>query len=173
MKRTRENFTLDDLQSLVRADEGGCLLWVGAASDGKRPMIWIDGASVSARRVIYELARGPIPEGYRIGVKCRKELCVCPDCLVARTTSQSLRGINRDEAFRRKISATKRAASSLTPEIVAEIRCSPLNNVHLGRQLGMPHQTIAKIRHQEIWKDYTSPFAGLGARKTSRVGARA
>lgn len=163
MKLTTENFTLDELNARVIEDDG-CLLWTGATSDGKRPAIWIDGKLRSARRVIYELIKGPIPEGKRVGVRCKKDLCVCPECLVARTVSQSLRGLKRDEAFKRKISATKRAKSVITPELVQLIRCSPLNNVHLGRELGMVHQTIAKIRNGKIWKDHTSPFSGLGAR---------
>lgn len=162
MTLTTEAFSLQDLHARVR-EEDGCLIWTGDKKDGTRPIIWIDGKSKPARRVLYEIVRGPIRGQKRIGVRCGNPLCLHPDHLIARDRPSELRGTTRDAAFKAKIATTKRANSRFTPELVAQIRASDLNNCALGRELGINHQTIAKIRRGEIWKSYSSPFAGLGA----------
>ena len=162
MSLKTETFTLSDLEGRVRED-GDCLVWTGSASDGRRPMIWIDGRSLGARRLVYTLVHGPIKQGRRIGVKCDNELCLNPEHLVAKFRSQETKGKPRDAAFKAKVAAGKRANSALTPDLINLVRTSPLNNCALGREIGLNHQTIAKIRRHEIWKNYSSPFAGLGA----------
>ncbi len=146
-------------------EEGDCLLWPGnTTADGARPKVWLAGKSVPLRRALWEEMHGNLKRGERVGVDCKTLLCVARSHLVITTRSQELKGIRRDASFGAKIAATKRAKSRFTPEIVEAVRSSSLNNVALGKELGMNHQTIARMRRHEIWKTYSTPFAGLGAR---------
>lgn len=148
-------------------EEGDCLLWGGATSAGGLPRVWKDGLSTSLRRLLWIEKHGEIPSDVRIGVKCRVDLCVAPAHLVIRDRCDELKGTRRSQAFKAKIAAAKRSKSRFTPEFIAMIRGSLLNNCALGREIGLDHRIIAKIRNHEVWKDYTAPLSGLGAWRAS------
>lgn len=145
-------------------EEGDCLLWQGALSVDGVPRFFMNGQSVSLRRLLWVERHGELSPKVRIGVKCRAQRCVEPKHLVIRHRSEDIKGLRRSPAFKAKIAATKRAKSRFTPELIASIRSSPLNNSALGRELGLNQAVIAKIRNHEVWKDYTSPMFGLGER---------
>lgn len=145
-------------------EEGDCRIWQGATSADGRPRVWTGDASLPLRRVIWEAMHGTIVGDIRIGAKCGCPRCVEPAHLFISTRSRELRGLKRSPGFGAKVAAGKRANSNITPELVAIIRSSDLNNSALGREIGMNHRIVSKIRNHEIWRDYSTPFAGLGAR---------
>ena len=57
-----------------------CWLWTGSASGGYGTMA-VHGVVNRAHRVVYELLRGPIPDGMVLDHLCRVTLCVNPDHL--------------------------------------------------------------------------------------------
>lgn len=56
----------------------GCWLWTGAKTTTGYGSVWLDGRSVKAHRVAYELLVGRIPDGLTIDHLCRVRLCVNP-----------------------------------------------------------------------------------------------
>jgi hypothetical protein len=54
--------------------------------------------------------------------------------------------------------------AKLNPERVHEIRSTDVSAAELAQRFGVTPETINQVRAHKIWRDYSSPFAGLGAR---------
>jgi hypothetical protein len=144
-------------------EDGDCLIWQGAyTSTGGRPRIYIGRKWLALRNLLWVEKNGQPKKGHRIGVSCGTDGCI--EHLVSRGRSAELKGIRRSVSTKAKIAASKRAKSAYTPEFIAMVRESPENHLVLAEKLGMHYQTISRIRNHDVWKDYTNPFAGLGAR---------
>ncbi len=73
----------------IRFRKHGCWIWVGPVSerDGYGT-IKVEGRMRAVHRFVYEMHRGPIPEGLTIDHLCGEQLCVNPSHMeaVARNT---------------------------------------------------------------------------------------
>lgn len=63
--------------------ESGCWEWVGCKNHRGYGLFFADGKLRIVHRVIYERAKGAIPDGFAIDHLCRKRDCVNPDHLEA------------------------------------------------------------------------------------------
>jgi len=78
-----------------------CLLWRDAVDRGYG-RIFVDGRSLRAHRVVWELVHGPIPEGLTIDHLCRVRSCCNPDHMEVVTLAENNR---RARLFRPAIAA--------------------------------------------------------------------
>jgi len=69
----------------------GCWEWTGAKQRGGYGHLSIDGRSIGAHRVVFELLKGPIPAGLDLDHLCRNPGCVRPDHLEPVTRQVNLR----------------------------------------------------------------------------------
>ena len=68
---TQISFTVDPIF--------GCHLWTGkVSSTNGRPIIWRGRTPVSAHKVAYEQAFGPVDNGLVLDHDCRRPMCVNP-----------------------------------------------------------------------------------------------
>lgn len=150
---------------LKRTEEAGdCLEWTGYALKGRFPQWRIGGVFWVVRRLIWLLTRGPLKPGMQVNVKCRNELCVHPDHLVARTKAIAQRGIPIPEDRRVRIAMAKRKRSKLTIEQVREIRASDEQGKVLDERYGLTPGYASRIKLGQAWKDHANPFSGLERR---------
>lgn len=71
-----------------------------------------------------------------------------------------------DQVRSAKIAATKRAQmAKLTIEQVREIRQRTTTIVQAAEKYGVHPSKISLIRRHQIWREHSTPWAGLGARK--------
>lgn len=84
--------------------ENGCWEWVGGLNSNGYGKMKLGKASAGAHRVVYEMHRGPIPEGLHLDHLCRKPDCVNPDHLEPVT--------NRENMMRGENFAAKNAAKT-------------------------------------------------------------
>lgn len=94
----------------------GCWVWTGS-KNAKDYGHFADGngGSVPAHRASYEMAVGPIPDGYQIDHLCRNHSCVRPEHLQAVThTENQLRGVAFSGMNARKTHCVN--GHELTPE---------------------------------------------------------
>lgn len=161
--KTIKEITLDDLHART-IEEGDCLLWAGHATHGKHPQWRVGGKLYPARRVVYEMAHGYVPKKLQIGTTCGCALCVCPDHLVARSRSAVQRGKPLALERKLKIAKAKRAKSALSIDDVRAIRASTAPGVEIDAQYGFSAGFASRIRLGQVWRDYATPWAGLGAR---------
>lgn len=74
-----------------RADkETGCRIWSLFVTQTGRPIIRVNRTPVSARKIVYELHNGPVPEGYGVVATCRCAGCIEPKHLEAKPRNEIL-----------------------------------------------------------------------------------
>lgn len=140
----------------------GCAVWLGTAHLGQFPqMRWGNKAS-SARRVIYEMLRGPIQEGWQVGVRdtCHC-LCVAPEHLVQRSRGKAGIGHPVKLTTKIKIAEARRRDSKLDISTVAAIRSSDEPGTVLAQQHQVSVSIVSRIRRGDAWREYTGPWAAL------------
>lgn len=82
-RRSRDDRRLPLLQRFERRaspePNSGCWIWMGCFDSSGYGSIGIDGRTVGAHRVSYELHRGPIPDGLHLDhYRCQNRWCVNP-----------------------------------------------------------------------------------------------
>jgi hypothetical protein len=80
----------------TKIDFGECWLWLAAASHGYG-RVRMDGRTMAAHRVIWELLVGPIPAGLILHHRCDHKLCVNPDHLELMAQPGHAHGHNQRE----------------------------------------------------------------------------
>jgi hypothetical protein len=82
----------------IEPQPSGCWLWTGATTTGNGGHLYgclrTDGGTERAHRFVWELVRGPIPEGMVLHHRCGAKLCVCPDHLEPADPREHLREHN-------------------------------------------------------------------------------
>lgn len=107
-----------------------CWLWQGRL-DKKGYGGWdLNGRSVKAHRIAYEVYKGPVPPDKEICHACRNRRCCNPAHLFAGTHAENMR--------------TKRC--SLTQAQIELIKNSPLQQRELARVLGVHQSTVSRVR---------------------------
>lgn len=146
------------------AIDGDCWIWKYDAIDGKHPRICINGKVKTVRRIVWELAKGPIPKKKVLTCGCTNPLCVSPECIKLTTYSAIRNGVKKSAAARLNIARAKRQSSDVTIDDVRAIRASSSPNRDIDQAYGKSRGWAAAIRRGKLWVDVASPFAGLGSR---------
>ena len=147
---------------------GHHLEWRGALDTAGVPIMRRPGhRKISAvRRVIFEL-NGANPTGKLATYKCTSTTCLCHITLLTRKQLQirtaKITNYAKSPSCRMAIAKKRRETSKLTLEIVKEMRESAqtMTTREMGVAYGVSQNTAASILSHKIWKDYSSPFAGL------------
>lgn len=145
------------------SDDCDCLLWTGAHNHAGQPKI----RNTSARRIVWELASGPIPAGALVTTSCGHPGCLRPEHL--ELTNKALVAVaaaKRSDVLLRKSVANARAArastrASITEAIAREIRASSEMGVTLAERYGVSPSLVTLVRKNKAWKDYSNPWQGL------------
>ena len=157
--------TLQTLLGKCRED-ADCLLWTGSRSHSSGHPKYNDKA---ARRLVYELAKGPIPPGHYVTVTCDHAHCLEPTHLRLTTKSEiTAKAHNCPTVKAKKVVAcaiSNRKTGKLTMEKAREIRASDRTCDELALVYGVDRTLISKVRTNKAWRENcASPFQGLGAR---------
>lgn len=153
-------------------EQDGCWLWTGPITETGQPQASMrtpDGRkTLLVRRLVWRLAHPNCkPAGSNLWAyaACETERCVHPDHVRLRTRSSAMKNAEYSPLRNAKIAATKRAKSKLSQDVVREdILTSEETNVAVAARLGCNQSFIQKIRSGVARKEYSTPFAGLGAR---------
>ena len=115
---------------------GGCWIWSSATNTFGYGKFELDYKMVSAHRIAYELAKGPIPKGKYICHTCDNRRCVNPEHLYPGTAFQNAQDrINRGH----QSNGSKRR---LTKTQVVELR--------LLASAGVPFENLCKRFDREL-----------------------
>ena len=164
------NISIQDIKD--RTEEvGECWIWQQGTSNGL-PQMKVKGCACKlVRRIVVAIDGRPAEPGQPVAVTCGEKLCVNPKHLKPSTTRAVAKAAARKGAWKgqvrcAKIAAAKRAGANvkLTAEMVQIIRSSDEPGPALAKKLGVDRALIPRVRAGKAWKDYSNPFAGLGAR---------
>lgn len=158
-----------NLQTLLsRTDEiGDCLIWNGTISGTGYPIVHTADGCKLVRRLVFTLSGGVLKPRQPVVSTCADKRCIDPAHLRASTTAKvaqaaAKRGAYSTRARAAKIAAARRnGGAKLTEALAAEIRLSTESGPVLGARYGVNRSLISAIRSGKVWRDYSSPFAGL------------
>lgn len=150
-------------------EDGACLIWKGACCNG-HPAIRKAGKTSLVRRVVWEELNGEIPAGHIVRMTCECKKCIEPAHMVC-TTHQKLAkqmgalglmsGPVRSAAIAR---AKRKTHAILSDAAVADMRSGKEFGYVYAERHGVSAGHVSKIQKHKAWREFSSPFAGLGAR---------
>jgi len=153
-----------------RCDEvGECWIWKDAVGQHGYPIMRRrPGGCLLVRRVAVALDGRPAAVRQPVTCTCAEKRCCNPKHLKPSTPSAVGKAAAARGSFSSKPRAAKIAAGTpkadgakLTLEQVREIRASEDTGPVLAQRYGGNRSLIGGIRRGTVWKDYSSPFAGL------------
>jgi hypothetical protein len=114
-RRRQAGYSLEQMlmSGLVRDPKTGCLLW----RQGKRRVY--GAISISAPRLAWEIANGPIPEGMQVLHRCDEPRCCEPDHLFLGTAADNMADMRRKGRGRNQHTVTPKAPR---PQVLANTR---------------------------------------------------
>lgn len=68
-----------------------CWIWTGGATGHGYGAFWVDGKTLPAHRISYEMNVGPIPDGLHIDHLCKQTMCINPHHLEPVTLAENNR----------------------------------------------------------------------------------
>lgn len=118
----------------------GCWLWQGAIKSNGYGHLNIDGRTVGAHRVAYELHVGPVPEGMRVLHSCDVRRCVNPDHLHIGTAADN----SREMVERGRYKGPSRLDSEARVEIRRRLRAGETQR-SIAALYGVSQSTISNL----------------------------
>lgn len=153
-------------------DCAGCRIWQGGTNGGCTPTPKVrvtrdhSRESVSARRLMYELAFGPVKPGLRVTTTCESSLCIAPSHLKAAPRSEVSAKTHKNPANKarqiRALAAAHRPRGKLTMESARAIRARH-GETHraVAMEFGVSISLIAKVRANRAWVEFDDPGAWM------------
>jgi len=163
---------------LARTEDGGgdCRIWTGSNNGGAVPSpkvrykdengVWQHG---SVRRLVYEQHHGvKLSPHVLVTFTCESSLCIHPDHL-KRTGKGAVarKAMARPEVrmrHRRALEIVKQPLGKLDHDKARQIRNRRGEDAEeLAKEFNVSRSLVFKVWANRAWRDYSNPFAGLGA----------
>ena len=150
-------------------EDGDCLVWQRSCSNG-HPALRVGDKTKLVRRFLWEQGHGAIPAGGIVRMTCNTPKCVSPEHTELTTYRKLAKklgafGLMSGPVRSAAIARTKRKTQAkLTDAAVRDIRTSCETTIVLAARYGVAQAHVSKVRKHKAWRDFTSPFMGLGAR---------
>lgn len=151
-------------------EEGDCRLWTKAKDRQGNPLMRHGDNQHRVQNVIWKAAGNELPATHRLIMKCKNKDCILLEHMVRVDRTVPFKIAAAEGKWSGPARAAKLAKSArerigmFEPDDIIKIRASELTNVELANEYGCNKSSIAQIRRHLTYKDYSSPFAGLGAR---------
>ena len=135
---------------------GGCWVWTGAHNGrGYGTMGIREGGSQRmqyAHRLSYEMAHGPIPDGYEVCHRCDNPPCVKPEHLFIGTRQDNERDkMRKGRTLRGSAVATSKLTESVVLQIRAEAAAGTMQR-RLAERYSVSPMTISLIVRHKTWR---------------------
>ena len=129
----------------------GCRIWTGAVSSKGYGSIRINGKSLGAHRVAYELEKGPIPAGMMVCHHCDLPPCIEATHLYAGTNDDNMADMDKRNR-RASQSGSNNGNAKVAEEQVNLIRAASGSSEAVGKRFGIKGPTVRQIRSGATWR---------------------
>ena len=142
----------------MTVEEGQCRLWTGYMVNGS-PLINVNGAGTSVRRLVWREKHGPIAPNLLAHAQCGNPACVAAEHIVLMTAQEIAKKAAAAGAFstpqRRaaQSAAARRHAKKLNLELAREIRLSSDTSKVVAARYGISPSLVKKVRAGKAWAD--------------------
>lgn len=130
---TQPNSALDVWKHISVGADSECWIWNGRLTDRGYGSFDLQGHSVRAHRIVYELSYGPIPAGLEVLHSCGVRCCCNPAHLRVGTHAENM----------------KTRKGKFTQEQIEDIRASDAPQDELAYVYGVNQSTISRIRRHK------------------------
>jgi hypothetical protein len=159
--------TLETIHALC-VEYGDCWEWQRSLNSQKMPQTRHGGKIVSVRKLAYQLAGHKVKGKNVVFPTCNNRKCVNPAHIQQTSVAIFMREQNKlrvkSLTTKQKLSTIARKHSKLTPELVEQIRSGDKSQRQWARETGITQKTIWQAANGMTWKEYASPWSGLGQR---------
>jgi hypothetical protein len=151
----RDPLTVRLWQAILIGQEDDCWPWLAGRSQEGYGKIQDKGKTLVATRVVYELTKGPIPEGLGVCHSCDNPPCCNPKHLWLGTVKQN----THDAMHKNRLAKGERIASSkrTREEVLRIIELSKqgVRNIDIAKQLGCSEANVGFIVTGTSWRHLT------------------
>lgn len=161
-RRTVPDIGLDFLlERCTQCPDNGCLLWKGKMKD-HQPTFTLAAKQWKVRRVVWAMVNiHEARKSWVVGTTCEDDRCCHPDHLAQRKRNHHHIGTHRPISHRIRSAQAQRARGKLTLEAVTAIRSASGTLKEIAADFGVSIAWASRIRSQQVWRDYSSPFSQL------------
>ena len=99
-KPGRKPWSREKLEARAVRESSGCLVWQGAINSEGYGTVWHRDRTKLAHRLMWELTRGPVPEGLEVMHTCDVRACIAVDHLQLGTHAENLEDAKRKGRIR-------------------------------------------------------------------------
>ena len=130
----------------------GCWLWTAYLNEHGYGKLRVDGRSMNAQRVSWELHRDPVPDGVLVCHKCDVRCCVNPEHLFLGTDADN-HGDMKRKGRGVYWSGEKNGFSKLSNAEVSAIRQDSRPIRKIAPDYRISFSQVARIKARRFWKD--------------------
>lgn len=136
----------------IQAEGDGCWEWQRARNSRGYGILWVDGATQRTHRLVWEVARGPIPDGMCVLHRCDNPACNRPDHLFLGTQADNV--TDMVQKGRAAIGETN-GQSKITTDQVVEIRQryakGGVTQQELAEEYGVSRSGVSLVVNGRRW----------------------
>jgi hypothetical protein len=139
-----------------RPEPEACWPWTGAVNNAGYGKFQLDGRTLGAHKVAWQLINGPVPDGLFVCHRCDNPPCCNPAHLFLGTPAENTQDMHRKNRYPVRRGA-KHHKAKLTDQQVAEIRqrlqdaATPYSL--LAAEFGVSKSTIWRVARRLNWKE--------------------
>jgi hypothetical protein len=144
----------------------GCWLWTDAPDEDGYGRLWVDGQTLKAHRVSWEVHFGPIPAGAQVLHRCDTPPCINPQHLFLGSHAENM--ADREAKGRGRVPVPPRLRGDdhphaiLTEQTIAvlracEARGEAINRTHTAAALGVSVSTLSRAMTGKTWGPIAPP----------------
>ncbi|KIC85804.1 hypothetical protein RN49_17570 [Pantoea agglomerans] len=130
----------------------GCWQWTASLLTGGYGGFRLNGKTLRAHRVSFELAYGPIPEGLMVRHKCDNRLCCNPEHLELGTNQDNMDDM-KARGRQKSLKGSHNGNSKMRAEWVMAIRTDNRTCRELSSVYGIDPTQISNIKTGKQWSD--------------------
>jgi len=131
---------------------GDCWLWTAGRKNSNPQIAYgcfrVDGKTLYAHRLAWELTHGPIPPGLVACHKCDNPACVNPSHLFLGTQANNIRDCATKN---RTTQGSRNRHAKLTCDQVGAIRADSRTQRQIAASYDVDTSLICKIKRRKIW----------------------